>query len=181
MSVFSSLMVDLETLGTGPNAPIIQSGAVAFDLEQGTVAMSHLNVDIYPHEDTRADFSTVQWWMNQSEKARDSVFNPEERETEKNGVLCLSDYINAFCKEDFTIWAMPPIFDVAKLEAAYARNDMEVPWKYNSSRCLRTLSEMAGATREDRVVPSIPHVAGLDAEAQAKSAVKFYQMLKGKR
>tara|TARA_A100001391_G_scaffold161661_1_gene120565 strand:- start:227 stop:745 length:519 start_codon:yes stop_codon:yes gene_type:complete len=172
-------MVDLETLGTGPNAPIIQIGAVAFDLEQGTVAMSHLNVDIYPHEDTRADFETVQWWMNQSAEARDSVFNTEERETEKNGVLYLTDYIETFCKEDFTIWAMPPIFDVAKLEAAYSRNSLTVPWKYNSSRCLRTLADLAGAGREDRILPSIPHVAGLDAKAQAETAIKFHGMLKG--
>ncbi len=31
------IMLDLETMGTGPNAAIVAIGAVAFDLQAGTI------------------------------------------------------------------------------------------------------------------------------------------------
>lgn len=61
---------DLETLGNNSRSPIIQIGAVKFDIERGIYDSFHKNV-YYPYgipKDYECDYSTIMWWMEQVQK-----------------------------------------------------------------------------------------------------------------
>lgn len=67
------LMIDLETMGNGPYAPVISIGAVFFDLKTGeTGGDFSVNVSLESSMRYRArpDASTILWWMEQGEDAR---------------------------------------------------------------------------------------------------------------
>lgn len=61
---------DLETLGNGSNAPIVQIGAVVFD-ENGEVLDSfNMKADLttIPESEFTVDYDTLRWWMRQVAK-----------------------------------------------------------------------------------------------------------------
>jgi len=67
------IMIDLETMGTRPDAPIIAIGAVSFDVDTDWVWRTfYVNIDLQSAVSAGAkiDPSTVMWWMKQSDEAR---------------------------------------------------------------------------------------------------------------
>lgn len=177
---YTDIMVDIETLDTLPTAAITQIGAFAFNLAggPGCFADEAFSIRITPDLTKRtASFATIQFWMKQSEEARASVFG---------GASVLLAAALAQFKEWYVaqgdvvrVWAMPPSFDIAILENAMQAEYVKPPWAYNHPRCVRTLADIAGARKEDRIAPIIPHDAGSDAMAQALSVRKYMDMLKG--
>lgn len=178
---YNAVMIDIETLSTKPKAAVTQIGAAIFNLQTGAVFEPVFRARVKPDPRAHISFSTVQWWAAQSEEARTNVFSDGEGLTQRLEEWQAFDALCRYCDGlvGVTYWAMPPSFDMTILEALADRNGMRVPWKYNETRCLRTLAELAGATKEDRVKPFLPHDAGSDALAQALSAIKYMRMLKG--
>jgi len=75
------VMLDLETMGTGPNAAIVAIGAVEFDLQTGTVGERFYRVaDLESSVECGGviDASTVMWWLKQSDEARAALGAPSE-------------------------------------------------------------------------------------------------------
>ena len=76
------IMYDLETLGLETKDPIVQIGAVAWvprmdlDLEHFTTFETTIR-----YKSMTCDYGTVAWWMQQSENAREHVFNNKEAVT----------------------------------------------------------------------------------------------------
>lgn len=170
MRTFSSFMLDLETLGKTPDGAITQIGVCPFDLNDLTVGWPR-SWSVFPHPSAKIDFDTVRWWMQQSDAARASVFTGE-RQLPAVALQELAGFFSAFkASDDFEVWAMPPNFDVTLIEALYRQVGHSVPWKYNATRCLRTLCAVAGIGKEHRARPRIEHDAGADAEAQAITAI----------
>lgn len=66
---------DLETLGHTPTAPIVQIGAVKFDLEFGIMDtfISTINLKTIDFSKFNIDGETVQWWFSQSKEAIQNV------------------------------------------------------------------------------------------------------------
>jgi len=177
MHTFSSFMLDLETLGLAPDGAITQIGVCPFDLEQLIVGPPK-TWRIFPYPTAKIDFSTVCWWMEQSDKARASVFTGE-RQLPAVALQELGGYFAGFATdEDFEAWAMPPNFDITLLETLYRQVGHKVPWKYNATRCLRTLCATAGISKEHRARPRVEHDAGADAEAQAITAIMATLLLR---
>lgn len=177
---YTDIMVDIETLSTKRNAAITQLGAVAFNLETGEICDHAVGAFIEPSPQAVISYDTVSWWTKQSDEARAKVFS-SPRNSESEALLGLSMYAATTCVDLLKLrwWAMPPSFDLALLEDMAGRTTVPVPWAYDAPRCLRTLAEIAGATKEDRVKPEIAHDAYHDAKAQALSAIKYYKMIKG--
>jgi exodeoxyribonuclease VIII len=75
-------MIDLETLGTEPDAPIISIGAAWFDLETKTIGKTfYATLDVADQIDSKKRFAsaaTIKWWMGQSGAAR-KVFKDDAR------------------------------------------------------------------------------------------------------
>lgn len=67
------LMIDLETMGNKPSAPIVSIGAVIFDPSTGEFGPDFYRVvSLKSSVDGGAvpDADTIMWWMQQSEEAR---------------------------------------------------------------------------------------------------------------
>lgn len=175
-SKFTDVMLDVETLGTNAKAPIIQIGATAFDRrtrQVGGTFAANCAPDLSKY---KVDFGTIEWWISQSDRARQSVFT--------GGVplaSALQDFLIWWLMEldaDAQLWAMPPNFDATILENALDTEGKGIPWKYNKTRCLRTVIELADLERRERVVPVIPHDAGEDSKAQVLTLFKCLDRIK---
>lgn len=161
------VMVDLETMGNGPQAAITAIGAMEFARGSADLGESfYVTIDL---ESSVAhggvmDASTVLWWMQQSEAAR--------AEFKRKGM----DIVDALCKFDawlqrrapkkeLRIWGNGATFDNVILRSAYVNCLLPVPWMYYNDRCYRTMKN------EHPEVPfrsvGVAHNALDDAKAQA--------------
>ena len=80
------LMIDLETMGNKPNAPIVSIGAVFFEPSTGELGEEFYRVvSLKSSMDGGAvpDPDTIMWWMQQSEEARSAI-------NDKNAAMAIS-------------------------------------------------------------------------------------------
>lgn len=175
------ISIDLETFGVNTQAPIVQLGAVAFDLNTGDIASQFevtINLQSALLTGGRLDVSTSDWWKTQSKEARDSI--TEGRQAH------IFEVLNEFCEwaenlEDkhgpMNFWAKGPGDDLAWLRGAYERCGIPEPWKFNQARDLRTLIQVAEAKGWQRSRAPVAHTALLDAAAQAKEIVSAWKWI----
>lgn len=167
-------MLDLETLSSEPNAPIIQIGAVPFDIRSGEIG-ERFRVNVRPDfARTPPSLDTLCWWLRQDEGARMSVAQAEHGMLPAVACAAFEDFVTIHCVEKFELWAMPPEFDCVILANTFRSVSRRLPWRYNMTRDLRTLEALVGGSREQRVTAEIPHDAGCDAEAQARTAITYW-------
>lgn len=168
---YQDFMLDIETLGNRGDAAVVQIGVVGFDRVTGAVAPAS-RLYVRPHPKSTMDYSTVKWWMEQSDEARKAVFTNEDRVMEAESALyTLNSMFERHGTEGFRVWGKPATFDITILESLYRACYMEPPWKHWNVRCLRTLLDVTGYPRELEVKPEIKHDGGHDARAQAKTAL----------
>lgn len=162
------MSLDLETLGTSPGCALLSIGAVIFD-QNGLKQEFYRAVN---REDNatyglKEDGSTEQWWLRQSEAAREAAFAGGSSIKE---ALAAFDkfYIDSGTTE---YWANGANFDGPYLEAVYRAIGWEVPWKYNSARCARTVFQLANVSARDFAGEGVYHNALDDAKAQALAII----------
>lgn len=173
--LFPQMMLDLETLSSEPNAPIIQIGAVPFEIRSGSIG-PRLTISVRPDfAKTPPSLSTVCWWLRQDEAARLSVAAAEDGKLPAVACEEFRVFVERHCAPSFELWAMPPEFDCVILANTFHSVGLPLPWKYNKTRDLRTLEALAGSSSAGRIKADIPHDAGSDAEAQAKTAVMYWR------
>lgn len=165
----NNLMIDLETLGTKPNAPIIAIGAVFFDPKTGKLG-NEFSATINPEsaqEFRTADENTLKWWAKQSQEAKDRSFC---------GVSSMTDALNYFREfvkttKNVKPWGNGATFDISMLEDCFDQYGIKTPWQFWNVRDVRTvvdIGEMVGLMRDDVPFEGVPHVALDDAKHQAK-------------
>jgi hypothetical protein len=164
------IMVDIETLGTGSNAMIVQIAAVRFDPfggDCGLIQAPEFAFDFHVQPTGNAvldgvmDFDTVRWWLSQEERARQRVFAPVAGcgGHVGTGVMALSHWLREQGPFE-RVWASGPQFDLALLKAAFDRTLNEVP-------VLRTLGADPGPRpwpipfRAERDFRTLKHVGKL--------------------
>jgi len=122
MPTFENVMLDVESFGLNLRAPILQIGAVIFNMEGGIGATFDVNVnpfaDIY-QANFFIDHSTVEFWMANPDNAaaRMALFAPPAVPLEI-GLQQLADFLFEHKPEYY--WARGPQFDLRLLEYAYA-------------------------------------------------------------
>lgn len=165
------VMIDLETMGLGTNAPILSIGAVEFRASgEGLGATFHEGISL---EDSmaigrRPTASTILWWLQQDDTARKQVRQKCEHGAPLVAVLyAFSEWLNSLSGEPY-VWGNGANFDVAILEQAYLDQGMRTPWGYRNVRCFRTVMSEYGNDL-DWVKPLVAHDALADAEAQART------------
>lgn len=137
-----NLMIDIETLGIDPKAPVISIGAVYFD-EKQTYAQFYINVDAHHQIDSglrKFDASTIKWWMNQEDAAK-KVF--------KENAVPVKQALNAFRSfiagsggfENTKPWGNGSNFDITILESLFKDYELPIPWNFRNIRDLRTFKE----------------------------------------
>jgi len=136
------VMLDLETLGHGPNAVIVAIGAVLFDLEDDKVLESWYTV-IDPVSSVKHGLTmtpeTVCWWLQQSDDAR-KIFSDKS----KLDLVTALHLFAAWIKEHDPagIWGNGADFDNVIINSAYIAIKEQLPWKYYKNRCFRTLKSL---------------------------------------
>ena len=177
---FSHLMIDLETLGTAANAPVVAIGAVFFDPNTGTLGDTFdAAIDV---EDAMRygvmSGSTFKWWLGQSDAARQKVVRGRERAEDVFGRF------GSFAMkhgDNVQPWGNGASFDIAILDHAFPRIlNKPAPWKFWNVRDVRTVKELAtGIVRfDDKMKQGVAHTALDDAVHQAKWVSVCWQGLR---
>ncbi|SON54247.1 exonuclease [Hartmannibacter diazotrophicus] len=174
-------MLDIETLGTRFNAPVIAVGACFFRPSTG-----ELRKEFYETVDLDSalrygliEGRTLAWWMKQSDAARhDAVAGklPLEQVLGKLSAFLSLD-------REAPIWGNGPHFDITILEHAYYRvlgPNAPIPWNFWLVRDCRTIREL-GESKGYRVpdFTGTKHNALADALHQAQWVSEIWQLLIG--
>ncbi len=142
MSKFNDLMIDIETLGTGPYSVILSIAAVEFDITTGKTGKEFYSI-IDPAScqlhGLKIDADTVLWWMGQSDEARGEFTKRKEKMLPLLRALRLLAKYLEDRKADVNIWANSPAFDCARIREAYSMCQIDAPWSYRQERDYRTI------------------------------------------
>lgn len=174
-------MIDIETLGTRPNAPITTIGAVFFDLQTGEVGKTYYAkidmVDAMRYGS--ADAETIRWWLTQSDAAR------KELVTGSYSLIDALKGLSAFYSQgyDAAVWGNGPTFDITILEYAYGKALGEkAPWPFWNVRDVRTVVQLAsGLVQKPGAFTKggVAHNAVDDCVFQIGYVSKMYRALRG--
>jgi len=138
----NDIMLDLETMGTSFNAPIVAIGAVRFDPkseEIGETFYQLIDLKSCVDKGLLLDVDTVLWWMRQGDNARGQICNPSLERVPLE--IALVNF-GIWLKPDDKVWGNGVDFDNVILSTAYRRCNLEQPWKFWNNRCYRTIKNM---------------------------------------
>ncbi|EJZ1855920.1 3'-5' exoribonuclease, partial [Escherichia coli] len=181
--VWYHLMIDLETMGTNTNAPIVVIGAVFFDPQTGEIGpVFYIVISLTDAMNTGAvpDGGTIKWWLKQSSEARAAILTGQVKL--KDSLSRFREFINEYSDEKFVqVWGNGATFDNAILRTSYERLDIPCPWRYHNDRDVRTIVELGKTIDFDArtVIPfeGVRHNALDDARHQAKYVSAIWQKL----
>ena len=133
----ADIMVDIETLGVGPDATILTIGAQVFDpLGRGYDSRHYYaRINIDTQLNRSLNDSTIEWWATQPKAIRDEAFSEDDR-IELSTAL---DELGRLIWQSKRLWCQGPHFDCTILEHAYKSYGKALPWQYYNVRDSRTL------------------------------------------
>ena len=162
------VMLDLETMGSGPNAAIVAIGAVAFDIETSTIGPTFYQlVDLASAVASggQMDAATVMWWVQQEQAARQALATDTAAPMRDVLALFAQWLQQTTGGQAPRIWGNGAAFDNVILASAYRNADKPQPWKHWDDRCYRTVKALHPNIKMARV--GTHHVAVDDAASQA--------------
>ncbi|HHV9734029.1 TPA: 3'-5' exoribonuclease domain-containing protein [Escherichia coli] len=174
------LMIDLETMGKNPDAPIISIGAIFFDPQTGDVGPEFSKTIDLETAGGVIDRDTIKWWLKQSREAQSAIMTDEI--PLDDALLQLREFIDENSGEFFVqVWGNGANFDNTILRRSYERQGITCPWRYCNDRDVRTIVELGKAIDFDART-AIPfegerHNALDDARYQAKYVSAIWQKL----
>ncbi|EFA4855338.1 exonuclease, partial [Escherichia coli] len=174
------LMIDLETMGKNPDAPIISIGAIFFDPQTGDMGPEFSKTIDLETTGGVIDRDTIKWWLKQSREAQSAILTDEI--PLDDALLQLREFIAENSGEFFVqVWGNGANFDNVILRRSYERQGIPCPWRYHNDRDVRTIVELGKATDFDART-AIPfegerHNALDDARYQAKYVSAIWQKL----
>jgi exodeoxyribonuclease VIII len=132
----SHLMIDIEGLGTGPDAAILTIAAQSFD-PFGTDYFDrhyYARITLESQENRCIQDDTLAWWATQP-AAQKEAFDEEDRVSLDQA---LDELYRLAWQHDY-IWAQGPTYDINILEHAYKSYNKSLPWKFYRVRDSRTV------------------------------------------
>ncbi|HHI1302011.1 TPA: 3'-5' exoribonuclease [Escherichia coli] len=174
------LMIDLETMGKNPDAPIISIGAIFFDPQTGDMGPEFSKTIDLETAGGVIDRDTIKWWLKQSREAQSAIMTDEI--PLDDALLQLREFIDENSGEFFVqVWGNGTNFDNVILRRSYERQGIPCPWRYYNDRDVRTIVELGKAIDFDART-TIPfegerHNALDDARYQAKYVSAIWQKL----
>lgn len=138
------VMLDIETLGQGPDSVITSIAAVQFDIKTGEIGNTFrqdVNLDSNTKLGRKIDNSTLLWWFEQSPEAIKGLTNSFKKGADLSEVLKdLSIFFYTLNQRDeIFVWGRGPRFDQAILTHAYVSLERDIPWKFRNEMCVRTM------------------------------------------
>ena len=152
-------MIDIEGLGTGPDAAILTIAAQSFD-PFGTGHYDrhyYARITLESQENRRIQDDTLAWWATQPE-AQAEAFAEDNRIPLDQA---LDELYRLAWQHDY-IWAQGPTYDINILEHAYKSYNKTQPWQFYRIRDSRTVLSLWPG----RPVPPTSHHALEDTRKQ---------------
>ncbi|EOK6276976.1 3'-5' exoribonuclease [Escherichia coli] len=178
--VWTHLSVDLETMGTNPDAPINSIGGKFFDPATGEMGPEFSKTIDAKTGGGTVDISSIEWWLVQSSEARSAIL--VNQIPLDDALLQFREFISEHSDEKFVqVWGNGATFDNAILRRSYERQGIPCPWRYHNDRDVRTIVELGKTIGFDArtTIPfeGVPHNALDDARHQAKQVSAIWQKL----
>jgi exodeoxyribonuclease VIII len=184
--LFTHLMLDLETMGKKPGAPIVSIGAVFFDPATGETGGEFYRVvslESSMNFGARPDAGTILWWLKQSPEARSAILVDDAL-----GLVEALEQFSGFIAENASngskrvqLWGNGSSFDCSITEAAFELADCPFPIPHWNYRDVRTVVEMGNAvgmnSRYEIPFEGDQHNALADARHQVKYLSAIWQRL----
>jgi hypothetical protein len=168
------VMIDLETLGTEPNAVILEVGLCFFDAKE--IHDSHsIIIDAKNSQDLgfEIEIDTLGWWQTKHPENFRRLMNPiEPKHTVEDAAQMVHNLILAHGHNDaIIVWGNGPEFDLVLLKNLFKKAGWTYPFHFRNHRCFRTIKE----THKD-ILPYTPdestsHTGAGDAINQAKHLI----------
>ncbi|EPU5089943.1 3'-5' exoribonuclease domain-containing protein, partial [Escherichia coli] len=138
------LMIDLETMGKNPDAPIISIGAIFFDPQTGDMGPEFSKTIDLETAGGVIDRDTIKWWLKQSREAQSAIMTDEI--PLDDALLQLREFIDENSGEFFVqVWGNGANFDNTILRRSYERQGIPCPWRCYNDRDVRTIVELGKA------------------------------------
>jgi hypothetical protein len=183
------LMVDIECLGVGTNAAVLQIAAMEFSVEDvGEGRVWNLLLTDPAQQYRRIEPKTLEWWMSQSAEARALVFVPESQKV--TPAIAMHD-LSVMVEGSDYVWARGPSYDLTILCDLYRscglgpvdqyEFDQEphqfIPWyKWRDERPLRDMLNSLG--RHPQMNPNrIGHYALDDVKEQVEIVLSAWDLM----
>lgn len=183
------IMLDLETLGTKPDAAIISVGMVASKRGLGKEPEILESLDIAIDLDSALasggiiDAATLMWWMqHEQETARAAYLGYQESHSMAAALVMITKFIHNYATGTRAplIWGNGSDFDNVVLRNAFDRSGLIVPWNFRQNRCFRTLKNMRPEFMElEPEFLGVRHNALDDAMHQTKWLHSILNLLEG--
>lgn len=158
--------IDLETLSTRFDAPILSIGVAQFSRDSGKIGSTfYREVKIESAVQYGVvNGGTIAWWMGQSDAAKRIFQGEDKKVTLPQALLDLSKFLPPAA----VVWGNGATMDITVLEYAIAKMGSKVPWDFWNIRDMRTVVDIAGYRKGDVVFTGVPHNALDDAKHQAE-------------
>ncbi|GAB8853845.1 hypothetical protein OkiPb00528_38320 [Escherichia coli] len=174
------LMIDLETMGKNPDAPINTLAGKFFDPATGEMGPEFSKTIDLETAGGVIDRDTIKWWLKQSREAQSAILTDEI--PLDDALLQLREFIDENSGEFFVqVWGNGANFDNVILRRSYERQGIPCPWRYTNDRDVRTMVALGLVMDFDaRSVITFEgerHNALHDARYQAKYVSVIWQKL----
>lgn len=184
--LYTHLMVDLESMGTNPDAPILSVGAVFFDPNTGATGAEFykvISLESAMAFGGKPDAGIILWWMKQSSEARSALLVADTIPLD-DALLQFNDFISensANGPASVQLWGNGATFDNVLLRQSYERTGIPCLLKFWNDRDVRTIVEMGKTTginpRYDIPFEGDQHNALADARHKVKYVSEIWRAL----
>ncbi|XEI33379.1 3'-5' exoribonuclease [Aeromonas veronii] len=183
----NNVMLDLETMGSGPDAAIVTIGAVFFDPltgELGAEFEAHIALtDSAKYGVMEPD--TVLWWLGQSDEARAAIMPSTKHSSLRESLLDLFEWMHGGdqgSKPGLQVWGNGASFDNVILRHACNAAKAPCGWGYWNDRDVRTIVDLGRTLlgfdpKRDMPFEGVAHRALDDAKHQARYVSAIYQRM----
>lgn len=168
------IMLDLETMGTKPDAAIVAIGAVSFDNEK-IIDKFYCEVSLKSSVEMGASIctDTVIWWMGQSLEARRLFDDNNNAKDIIEALISFEKWYTENKKFGNEVWGNGAAFDNVVLNSAYRLAGIKAPWPFWADMCYRTIKNLNQCVPFFRV--GTHHNALDDAESQALHLIEIFK------
>lgn len=158
------VMIDIETMGQTPSAPIVAIGACEICALPETFYRT-ISLETACESGGVIDASTVTWWLRQLDEARAEIAVGDEI---KDVLISFARWLEAISPDpdQLIVWANGASFDFPILTESFRRCGLPRPWHFWNERDYRTVKAMHPHLKAQR--NGVKHNALDDARTQAE-------------
>lgn len=175
------IMVDIETLGTDSNSVVVSISALVFNLATGELGKEfEIGIDMLEQalHGGIIDNNTVQWWSNQSNKAKEQLVRLD-RVSVSEALELFNMWIedNIATLKDAKLWGNGSGFDNVLIRNLYRRHNVDFVLPYWCDNDVRTLVTLSNIDTRVYKFEGTKHNGIDDCKHQIKYCADAYKAL----